>query len=261
MSAIETMRGAYEDFLSAVRFLTRVPVPSGTMQVNALASAVKFFPFIGLIIGGCAALIHHLLVPHLSRLVSSALLVACLVAVTGCLHEDGLADAADGFGGGWNKEQILRIFRDSNIGSYGATVLSLSLLLRVVLIAAIPLEKISAYLIASQILCRWTTLPLSYYLPSARSTQGADHAVNGLGASIARFTTLSTLIWGSFYSVVLVILVLRTSGVAPILCAVGLTFVTARYYWSKINGVTGDCFGATNQLTEVAVYLCGAWVV
>ncbi len=248
------MTSFIHDFLAALRFLTRIPVPSSSRTDDSLPPALKFFPVIGALIGCAAALVHALLEPHLPPLVTALLTVSFLVIVTGCLHEDGLADAADGFGGGWARERILEIMRDSRIGTYGAAALILSLLARVVLIAALPAANVTAYLIASQTLCRWTTLPLSYFLSSAR--EGGD----GLGSQVARLTSAPTLIFGSLFPFALVASLLRFHAAAPIGLTVVLTFLSGLYYRRRLQGVTGDCFGATNQLTEIGVYLCGVWV-
>ena len=243
-----------DDFLSAVQFLTRVPVPSIPYQPDSLARAIKFFPLVGALLGAATALLHRALVPHLGRLPTALVMVIFLVWSTGCLHEDGLADTADGLGGGRNREQILLIFRDSRIGSYGAVALSLSLLARVILIASIPLSQVAQYLIAAHILCRWTTLPLSYFCAPAREADGQ-------GARVAQLTTLNSLILGTAFSFLSVGLLLRWRSFAPLFVAIAVTLLSARFYKRKIGGVTGDCFGATNQLTEIAVYLCGAWIV
>ena len=242
------------DLLCAFQFLTRIPVPAAPYQSDSLARATRFFPFVGALLGAAAALLHQLIVPHLGRLPSALVVVIFFVLITGGLHEDGLADTADGLGGGHSREQILLIFRDSRIGSYGATVLSLSLLARIILIASVPLSQIAQYLIAAQILCRWTTLPLSYLCPPARQADGQ-------GARIAQLTTRSSLLLGTAFSFVAVGFLLRWRSVAPLLFATAITLLSARLYKRKIGGVTGDCFGATNQLSEIAVYLCGAWIV
>src|SRR5882762_7775798 len=109
MSPISSLRRNGDDLLSAILFLTRVPVPSPLYQPDSLSRAVKFFPFVGALIGGATALLHHFLVPHFGRLPTALLVLIFLVWITGCLHEDGLADTADGFGGGLNREQILLI--------------------------------------------------------------------------------------------------------------------------------------------------------
>jgi adenosylcobinamide-GDP ribazoletransferase len=257
MSSAAHPRRAWSDFLSAVQFLTRIHVPPQNYEPDTLSRAVKFFPVIGLLIGAGAALLHFLLTRHLPVMIVALLIVIYLVAITGCFHEDGLADAADGFGGGWERERVLAIMRDSRIGSYGATALALSLLARVLLIASLSPVHAAAYLIAAHVLCRWTTLPLSFYLPSARS--GGEDLIDGQGARIARLTTRGTLAFGSLFTFAIVGILLRGRALLPILASAGITLLTALYYKCRIGGVTGDCFGATNQLTEIAIYLCGVW--
>src|SRR5262245_9403680 len=123
MSSLANIRRTWYDFLSATQFLTRVPVPSVPYESNSLSRAVKFFPLVGLLVGTGAALLRLLLVPHLPELIASLLVLVYLVIITGCFHEDGLADTVDGFGGGWERHRVLAIMRDSRIGSYGAVAL------------------------------------------------------------------------------------------------------------------------------------------
>jgi adenosylcobinamide-GDP ribazoletransferase len=236
----------------AFQFLTRIPMHSARFGADALPRAIKFFPLVGLVVGSGAALLHRLLMPHLSRPLVAFVVLTYFVLITGCFHEDGLADTADGFGGGWNREQILVILKDSRIGSYGATALILSLLSRYLLLASLPLEHFAAYVISAHVLCRWSSLPLSYFLPAARESDSQ-------GARIAHLTSLSSLTIGSFLSFAVVIFALRWAALAPIIAALLVTFSSGRFYYKRIGGVTGDCFGATNQLTEIAVYLCGEW--
>ncbi len=257
MTTMNLAKGAGSDFLAAVQFLTRIPVPSLQYDPDSLSRAVKFFPVVGLFIGSAAALLHVLLSPHLSRLVTALLVVIFLVIITGCFHEDGLADFADAFGGGLDRDRILVILKDSRIGSYGGAALSLSLLARVLLLASLPLAEVWQYLIAAHVLCRWTTLPLSYYLPSARNTSENEA---GQGARIASLTSRSALIAGSMFTVVVSILVLRIHSLVAVLVTVAVSLLSGLYYRRRIQGVTGDCFGATNQLAEIAVYLTGAWI-
>ena len=259
MSFTAILKGTWTDFLSAVQFLTRFPVPSQPYRPDSLARAVKFFPFIGLLVGVGAAALNFLLVPHLSKLPIAFLLVLYLILITGCLHEDGLADAADGFGGGRDREHILQIMRDSHIGVYGAAALILSVVGRVILLSAISPQQIAAYLISAHVLCRWTMLPLSYFLPAARPP--APNYIDGQGARIAQLTTRGTLVAGTLVSFAIVVFALRSRSLAPILVAFAVTLCSALYYKRRILGVTGDCFGATCQLTEIAVYLCGAWIL
>ncbi|MFT4112587.1 adenosylcobinamide-GDP ribazoletransferase [Silvibacterium sp.] len=246
------------DLLAAVQFLTRLPVPTAPYEQDSLARAVKFFPLVGLLIGLGSTAIYRLLTPHLPALAVALMVVLFTIVLTGCLHEDGLSDAADGFGGGWDREKVLAIMRDSRIGTYGAVALVLSVLARVLLIASLPQAEAGAYLMAAPVLSRWSTLPLSFALPPARNR--SEGHVDGQGARIARLTTSSSLLIGSVLSLVIVAALLRWHALAPLLASVLVTLATALYYRRRIGGITGDCFGATNQLTEIVVYLCGVWV-
>ena len=193
----------------AFQFLTRIPMPSTAFEADSLSRAAKFFPLVGLVVGSGAVLLQKTLISHLSSSAGCAwLCLSILVLITGCLHEDGLADTADGFGGGRTKDQILLILKDSRIGSYGATALILSLLARYLLLATLPLEHFAAYVISSHVLCRWSSLPLSYFLPPAREQDGQ-------GARIAKLTSLASLIFGSAFSFAVVAFALRWSAVAP----------------------------------------------
>jgi len=239
------------DIAVAFQFLTRLPIPHAPFAPDGLARAVKFFPLVGLVIGAGAALLQKVLSPHLGRPASALAVLLYLVLITGCLHEDGLADVADSLGG-WNPEQRLAILHDSRIGSFGAAALVLSLLSRGVLIAGLPLQHFTAYLVSAHVLCRWSTLPLSYYLPPARDSDGQ-------GARIARLTSAGSLIAGSVFTLATVVAVLHKAAIAPVLSAIAVSLLGCIFYMRKFRGVTGDCFGATNQLTEIAVYLCGVW--
>ncbi|WP_263418177.1 adenosylcobinamide-GDP ribazoletransferase [Terriglobus albidus] len=259
MSAATLPRRTVSEFLAALQFLTRLPVPAWPYEAEALARSVKFFPIIGLIVGACGALLHHFIAPHLPRIVAALITVVFLVCLTGGLHEDGLADVADAFGGGTSREKILLILRDSRIGSYGGMALIVSLVGRMLLITALQPQNVSGYLIAAGVLCRWTPLPLSYFLPAARN-EGA-HPADGQGARIASRTTIASLIAGSVVSSAIPIVLLRGRAIAPLLASIAITWLTAIYYKRRIGGVTGDCFGATIQITEIGVYLCGAWIL
>lgn len=251
------LRQGWFDFLSAVQFLTRIRVPAPRYEADTPSRSVKFFPAVGLLVGLGGALFHFLLTPHLPALIVAVFIVIYFVLITGCLHEDGLADTVDGFGGGWDREKVLAIMRDSRIGSYGAAALSLGLFGRVLLIAFLPATRAGTYLVTAHVLCRWTTLPLSFYLAPARDCSGDQ--IDGQGARIARLTSLGSLISGTLFTLVIVFAVLRIRGLVPVLAAASTTLLSGLYYRQRIGGVTGDCFGATNQLSEIAVYLCGLW--
>lgn len=239
------------ELLLAFQFMTRIPIRGLPHRVGGLAHAAKFFPVVGLAIGLLTAGIHWLLVPYVPRQVLAMLLLSFLVVITGALHEDGLADSADGLVGGLSKEQVLEIMRDSRIGTYGAIAIALSLLWRFVLIANIAPARLPSNLIVASVLCRWTSLPLGFFLPYAR-------AEDGLGGYIAGRLPISSFLWGTFFALLSVIAVLRRASLWPWLITIALTITSAFYFRRRIRGVTGDCLGATNQVTEIAIYMFGA---
>ena len=246
------MIGIFRDVATAFQFLTRLPLRPLPYDANALSRSAKFFPLVGAVIGVLGAVVYLWLVRHLPAAVAALLTLAFFFLVTGGLHEDGLADVADAFGGGWNREQVLAILKDSRIGTFGTLAVLVSVGLRVLLLANLPLNRFASYVISGHVLCRWTALPLGYALPSARPSCGQ-------GARIARQISVGSLATGSVLTVIIVAYLLRWSLWSAITSTLVVTIASGCYYWRRIGGVTGDCFGATNQLAEIAVYLCGVW--
>ena len=246
------MRRTIHQLLLAFQFLTRIPIWGLPREHQSLARAAKFFPVVGVCIGLVAAAIDRVLANVMKTQALSLVLVIYLVLVTGGLHEDGLADAADGFGGGWTKEKILTIMRDSRIGSFGSIAVTLSLLSRFVLISSTSPARLPEFLIASNVLCRWTALPLGFWLPYARDEN------QGLGRAVAGRLPLSSLLWGTAFAMLCAAAFLGVGSLVPWLITLLVTGISGFYFKSRIQGVTGDCFGAANQITEIAIYFYGA---
>lgn len=242
-----------EDVALATQFLTRVPVPFKSLNPARLSRASAWFPVVGLLVGGAAALCYHLLTPHLGRMLASLATLLLMILMTGGLHEDGLADCADAFGGGWTREDRLRILKDSRIGSFGAIALIVSLGARVLLLGTIPIPAMFSYLIAAQVLARWTPLPLSAMLSSARGHEGQ-------GGRVAGRISWSTVVFGTVLAIVPVACLLRLSILQPMIAVLAIVAISGFYYRQRLGGITGDCLGATIQISEIAVCLCGAWV-
>jgi adenosylcobinamide-GDP ribazoletransferase len=241
-----------EDILAAFQFLTRLPLVRLNYKPDALVRAAKFFPLVGIAVGAGGAGIYGLLSPHLPAAIVALLIVLFATLVTGGLHEDGLADAADAFGGGWNRQQILEIMKDSRVGSYGALAIVFSVAGRILLLTHLPSACLIQYVISADVLCRWTMLPLAAALPGARETAGE-------GARIAGKVTGVSLVVGTLFAFGVVGYLLRMSAAKPITAALIVMLLSGLFYKHRIGGITGDCFGATSQLTLVAVYLCGVW--
>ena len=239
------------EFAAAMQFMTRLPVPAFRFEPEMVLGSAKFYPLVGALVALGAILLERVLRTHLPATVVAFIVLVYLVAVTGGFHEDGLADTADALGGGWTRTRMLDIMRDSRIGSFGTIAVCLSLLARWALLAAIPVERFPLYILTAHVLCRWSTLPLGALFDSART--------DGLGAKLAHKIPLSSAGIGSLFAFSIVGGALRIEAIVPIVVAGAITLLSGLYYRSQIGGITGDCFGATNQLAEIAVYVCGVW--
>jgi adenosylcobinamide-GDP ribazoletransferase len=239
-----------EELKVGAQFLTRLPfAPSTPVDGAAVARAAWAFPVAGILIGliGAAifALAHGFGLPAGP---SAALSVAATLAATGCLHEDGLADTADGFGGGKTRERKLEIMRDSRIGTYGVCALALSLLLRVGALASLADPGAVAWaLIAAHGAGRASMTMLMALLPPARS----DGLSFGAG-SPPRQSVVAAAVLG--IAVLLICLGPLPGFVAAILLAVTVAFL-AWLSFVQIGGQTGDVLGATEQVCEIVIIL------
>ena len=233
---------------AAFTFLTRVPFPgAAAVDAETLARSVVWFPLVGAVVGGVGALTLVGAERLWPRIVAAVLSILATALMTGALHEDALADAADGLGGGGNRERALEIMRDSRIGSYGAVALILILSTRIGCIAAMaPIEGARA-LIGAHVLARWSSLPLIRALPYARP--------QGAGKPFVGTVTVRRLVAGTLLAALLMALSLGWRALPAGLAAVVITAIAARYFHNRLGGITGDCLGATNQIVELLTYL------
>lgn len=245
-----------------VRFYSRLPVPRlpGEHDIHALPDfrlVPRAVPLAGLVIGLPAALV--LLASGAAGVdpaLAAALAVTALVLTTGGLHEDGLADSADGLFGGQTPERRLEIMKDSRIGSYGALALGLSLLLRVTALAAImaaagPWATAGGVLIAA-IWSRAVGVALMARLGPARMT-GASAAVRR-PSEVTAYWAIGLAVVGAPLIAAAVSLSIAGLGCGLLLAAVALRWLE-RLSRRLIGGQTGDIVGAAQQITEIAVYL------
>lgn len=235
-------------FFNALVFFTRLPAPKGVDFSDAnLSKASRYFPLIGLLIGVIAAFVWWLTAHIFDTTLAVLFSMLSTLLITGAFHEDGLADCADGFGGGWQKQQVLQIMKDSRIGSYGAIALVMILLFK--------------YAALDQLLYPMAALILAHPLSrlAAVSIVHLDTYVRDSGSSkvqsAARQIEFGSLIIAAL-PVMLVLLVLADMQIWLVLIPVILvTQLCRRYFKRRIGGYTGDCLGACQQLTELTVYL------
>src|SRR5262245_37328186 len=170
------------NFLAAIAFLTRIPVAVNYPFVaEDLGRSTRWFPVVGLLIGAIYLAVYYCLAAFFPPAVVAVAIVTTESFLTGALHLDGLADMADGFGGGHSREEVLRIMRDHAIGSYAAVALILLIpLKRVALTVLSERHLIVPYLLISPMLGRWSTVFLSTLLPYARRSpdEGARQGGN-----------------------------------------------------------------------------------
>lgn len=242
-----TLRNELEYFFGAVRFFTRLPVPGWVGHSSeALDRSSRYFPAVGLIVGGVAALVFvlsSLIWPKTLAVLAS---MASTLYVTGAFHEDGWSDMVDGFGGGWDKPQILTIMKDSRIGSFGAVALVILLLTKFCALREIDPLMFPAALIAGHAFSRLCAVSLLCSLEYVRDAGKSKPLATGIGRGELAFAALTALL-------PLLLLPLQQA-VIGVLFAVLATLWLARMFKRRIGGYTGDCLGATQQLAEVAFY-------
>jgi adenosylcobinamide-GDP ribazoletransferase len=230
------------DLRAAFTLLTRLPIPPGGLP--DLAHCVWAFPIVGLVVNGIGGLVYWAAhATGMPPLLAAAWTLAATLILTGALHEDGLADTADGFGGGATPTRKLEIMRDSRIGSYGALALLLSTLIRTSAIAAVA-QPVPALIAAGMVGRGAMILPL-LLLPPARP--------DGMGAAVRR-PPFTMAIPGLALSIIAPFLLVpaRPAGAAILLgfgAAMGFTWLAHR----QIGGHTGDVLGATEVVTECLV--------
>jgi adenosylcobinamide-GDP ribazoletransferase len=238
------------DIETSVAFLTRLPISRGDdASSDKLARASWAFPIAGIVVGLIGALTY--LLAHkfgLRPWPSAALSLVATLVVTGCLHEDGLADTADGFGGGATRERKLEIMRDSRIGTYGVCALTLSLLIRASALASLADPRTVVFaLIAAHGAAR-ATLPLFMtLLPPARS--------DGLSRAAGQPAQDRALIAGALGILILAIFLGPLPGLAALILLAAAVGAMAWLSSAQIGGQTGDVLGALEQAGEIIVLL------
>ena len=242
--------GFATDLKVSILFCTRLPLPhSAPIDSGAVARASWAFPIAGALVGGVGALAYGVaLEVGLPPVLAAAIVLVATLVVTGCLHEDGLADMADGFGGGSYRERKLEIMRDSRLGAYGACALVMSVILRWAAVAAIakPLS-VALALIATHASARAVLPAFMRFVPPAR--------LDGLSVQAGQPTPRC--------AAVAVLLGVLTAGIALGLATTVISLVLVVCAWlfmawlsvRQIGGQTGDVLGALEQIIEIVILL------
>lgn len=235
---------------AAVSLLTRLPVGSAGWDDEDMRRSVRWLPLVGALIGLVIALAYVGLLAILPRFAAAGLAVGIGVLVTGAFHEDGLADTVDGFGGGSDREDTLRIMKDPTHGTYGVVALVLSLLLRVGALATLGAASAVALLPVVHSMSRSGAIALMAVLPPATG--------EGLGAALVADDLRRQVAIGGTMSILIGLALLGLWVVPFLVVAAGVTGYVGRLARSNISGFTGDVLGATQQVGEVLLLTVGA---
>ena len=247
------MKRELQIFLTAVMFYTRIPCPRWVDHSQGmLEKATRYFPLIGWIVGGVSALSLYGFAQILPLPISIILSMVVSIFITGAFHEDGFADVCDGFGGGWTKEKILLIMKDSRMGAYGAVGIFMLLLLKFVCLLEIAQGNIlhSCFvLFATHALSRFCAIVLRKNLEYVRENE--DSKAKPIAKQTSNKDYLIAAVFG-----LLPLLIFKTVWVALLFIPLAVIIFYLRWYFKKwIGGYTGDCLGATQQFCEVITYL------
>jgi len=248
------MKRELEYFFAALRFFTRLPVPAwvGHSQ-DQLDHAARYFSLVGILIGAIGAGVTELTALALPIGIAILLGMAATILATGAFHEDGFADSCDGFGGGWEKAQVLAIMKDSRIGSYAALGVGLMLLAKwnalVELDAAFEPPLLALALIAGHAASRLASTVLIYFLDYVRDDASAKS--KPLAQRMAAHELAIAIVIG----LAPCLLLPPVDALVALGAAALAAWLAARYFLRRIGGYTGDCLGATQQVSELAFYL------
>tara|TARA_R110002049_G_scaffold197740_1_gene367769 strand:+ start:2445 stop:3206 length:762 start_codon:yes stop_codon:yes gene_type:complete len=244
------MKKEIQIFLTAIMFFTRIPCPKWVdHRPEFLQKSAKYFSLVGIIIGSIGALVYYGFSFIFSTEISLLLSIVSTIYATGAFHEDGFADMCDAFGGGWTKEKILLIMKDSRLGTYGVSGLILILAVKFLALRETPIHLIPLTIIAGHSVSRFIATTLIYTHPYVRDTNDskAKPAAKNITLSMVIISAIFGLAPLLFFKTPLIFVTL-------IPCYLAKVYLGAKFKkW--IGGQTGDCAGAVQQFSEVIFYL------
>lgn len=247
-------------FVTAIQFLSRVPISSRLSTSESLRLAPVFFPFVGSLVGGVT--VGCIVLASLAWPVWIAVLLALLIEalLTGALHEDGLADFCDGFGGGWQREDVLQILKDSRIGTYGTVGLVLAMSLRAICMMTVVdrygaehwLQWVSAIVAASAV-ARWMIVLTMVVVPPIIERESLSKDI----ASQMSWRLFAASGFGAIPPIVVFTYLLPINAALAIGLIGFACLCLVRLVRRKLRGITGDCLGCIGYVCQV-MFLLGA---
>lgn len=238
-------------FFSALMFYTRLPVPSlSNFKEEYLNKATRYFPLVGWIVGLGVAGVFEAASYIFPTEVAIILCLIVGVLITGAFHEDGFADVCDGFGGGWSKEKILEIMKDSRVGTFAVVGLLLLFLLKFHLLVYLSQKNIFVQSIFFvQAMSRWFALTFVASTPYSRADEQSKIKPIAKKLATKDFIIASTIAFTAFF------LYQNWLITGVFLVLLPLKIYLRSFFLKWIDGYTGDCLGAAQQISEVSIYL------
>lgn len=235
-------------FLLALRFLTTIPLRSNqTVKEEQLFGSVIYFPFVGLLLGIILSVVNFILTFfQFNPLLTNVILVITLIGLTGALHLDGLADTFDALYSGKDKESMLRIMRDSHIGTMGVLSLISVVLLKVAILSSLTLASKNAVLISVCVLSRWSLILPIYLFSYAREEGKAKGFFGSFSLTKLLLSALAVLLFIS--------LIWNWKGLFVFIPVLIFTYFFSSKVNRRIGGITGDSLGASLELNEVLIF-------
>jgi adenosylcobinamide-GDP ribazoletransferase len=233
-------------FYLALSFYTRLHAPKN-QDYSQLPQASIYLPLVGWVVGGLTGLGFYLANQLWAQTTAVILALIAGILLTGAFHEDGFTDVCDGFGGGYDKQRILDIMKDSQIGVYGALGLILLMSLKISLLSSLTAPSVPFVLFAGHSLSRLQPLILMWTYDYARSGNSKG------GAAAYKPSTKELFFAGAFALLPMVFLPFSSILAIPIILLIN--WQLGRYFHRHIGGYTGDCLGASQQVGEIVFYL------
>ena len=248
----------------ALRFLTRLPLPEVRSSRDDLRRASALFPLVGVVVAGAGVGLRAAVEPLWGVAAATVAAVAAMIAVTGALHEDGLADTADGLWGGWDPAQRLAIMRDSRVGTYGTVALIVVLGLRLTLLLPLGLADFARAVACGHVLGRASTLLLVRLLPVATAPATENRAAEAarpaqdepvrprLAAAVVGPLSRRGYLAAAAVALLTVLMATGVWAAVPLAAALLTCLLCAVLFRRRLGGITGDALGAANQLVDLA---------
>ncbi len=236
-------------FLAALQFLTTIPLPwQREISPEEVGRSMGYFPVVGIIIGLILAGLNWLLGLLLPSAVVNALLIISLVVLTGALHLDGFVDTCDGIAGHKTVEARWLVMHDSRAGSFGIVGVVLLLLVKYVSLNSIPEPLLlMTALVVMPVISRWAMVYAIFAYPYAKPS--------GLGKIFKQGASWQRLVMATLVALVVAIVLSRLAGLAIMVGIWVIVMIVTNYLTRKFSGLTGDTYGAINEVAEVGVLI------